>query len=224
MDMNLKETLDILESLANPKNVEGMKRFGIQGSRMLGISVTTLRGIAKKLKINHELSIGLWQTGIHEARLLSCLVANVNQLDPKDMDSMIADFDSWDICDMACCFLFWNHPSAYQKVFEWAKHEPEFERRAAFSLIAGYAWHQKQATDEHLATFFPLIEQYSFDDRNFVKKAINWALRQIGKRNENLAKLAIDCASKILAQGTRSATWIAKDAIRELKLKFPSVR
>lgn len=221
--MDLKETLHELDTLANPKNVVGMKRFGINGKNMLGISVTTLRGVARKIKTDHELSKGLWETGIHEARLLSCLVADVNQLESEEMDSMIADFDSWDICDMACCSLFWHHQSAYQKVFEWAKHEPEYERRAAFALIAGYAWHQKHATDEHLATFFPVIEQYSFDGRNFVKKAVNWALRQIGKRNENLAKQAVVCARRILDQATKPAVWIARDAIRELLVKFPSV-
>lgn len=220
--MNLQETLDVLESIGSLKNIEGMRRFGIQGAKMLGISVTTLRGIAKKIKTDHQLAMELWSTGIHEARLLSCLVADVNMLKSDDMDSMIKDFDSWDLCDMACCSLFWKHHTAYQKVFQWAAHEPEFERRAAFALIAGYAWHQKSASDEQLATFFPVIEQYAFDGRNFVKKAVNWALRQIGKRNRNLASLAIDCANRILSQGTKPAVWTARDAIRELSLKFPT--
>lgn len=212
----------MLESLANPKSVEGMKHFGIQGTKMLGISVTTLRGIAKTIKTNHSLAQELWATGIHEARILSCLIADVKKLTPEDMDSMIKDFDSWDVCDQACNSLFYKHPAAYDKIFQWAPLEPEFERRASFALMACYAWHKKDETDDRMAMLFPLIEQYAFDGRNFVKKAVNWALRQIGKRNENLARQAIACAEKVMAQGTKTAVWIAKDAIRELSSRFPS--
>lgn len=214
--MDINETLAMLQSLANPKSVEGMQHFGIKGAKMLGISVTTLRGVAKKIKTDHNLALELWATGIHEARILSCLIADVKKLTPEDMDCMIKDFDSWDVCDQACNSLFYKHPAAYDKVFQWAPLEPEYERRASFALMACYAWHKKDETDEHLATFFPLIEQYAFDGRNFVKKAVNWALRQIGKRNENLAKQAIDCANRILEQNSKPAVWIARDAIREL--------
>lgn len=218
--MDINETLTILQSLAKPESVEGMQHFGIQGAKMLGISVTTLREVAKKIKTNHSLALELWSTGIHEARILSCLIADVKKLAPDDMDSMVRDFDSWDVCDQACNSLFYRHPAAYDKIFQWAPLEPEFERRASFALMACYAWHKKDVTDEHLATFFPLVEQYAFDDRNFVKKAVNWALRQIGKRNQNLARQAIACAERVMAQGSKPAVWIAKDAIRELSARF----
>jgi 3-methyladenine DNA glycosylase AlkD len=219
--MDTNDVLEKLRSLANPKNADGMARFGIKGKEVLGISVTTLREMAKTIRIDHKLALELWETGIHEARILACLVADIKQVTPDLMDSMVHDFDSWDVCDQACNSIFYKHPSAYEKIFQWAEHEPEYERRASFALMACYAWHRRDTTDDHLVTFFPLIEQYAFDQRNFVKKAVNWALRQIGKRNENLARLALDCCDRLLAQNTKSAAWIAKDAIRELKDKFP---
>ncbi len=221
--MTLKEAMETLEGLANPRNIDGMKRFGIQGQSMLGISVTNLRVVAKKIKTDHSLALELWKTGYHEARILACLVADIKQVMPGLMDDWAKDFDSWDLCDQACISLFWKHPLAVEKIFEWVEREPEFERRAGFALIAGYAWHVKSAPDELLASFLPLCEKYAFDDRNFVRKAVNWAIRQVGKRNEELARLSMECCKRILAQDTKPARWIARDAIRELCQKFPQL-
>ena len=221
--MKIDEALSILNSLANPDNVEGMKHFGIQGSKMLGISVTKLREIAKKTRTDHALALELWATGIHEARILACLVADVKQVTPELMDSWVKDFDSWDLCDQACNSLFYKHPCAYDKAFEWVGRERDFERRAGFVLMACYAWHTKDAPVEKIGTFFPVIEKYAFDERNFVKKAVNWALRQIGKRNAQLCALALDCARRVQAQGSKSARWIAADAIRELEARLPEL-
>lgn len=217
--MTLKETLCLLEELGNSKNVDGMKHFGIQGAKMLGISVTKLREVAKTIKTDHSLALELWATGIHEARILACLIDDVKQVTPGQMDAWIADFDSWDVCDQACNSLFYKHPSACDKIFEWSEREPEFERRAGFALMACYAWHDKKAPDEKISAFFPLIEKR----RNFVKKAVNWALRQIGKRNANLCRLALDCARRIQLQDSKSAKWIASDAIRELEARLPEL-
>lgn len=221
--MKLDETLSILNSVANPSSVEGMKHFGIQGSKMLGISVTKLREIAKKIKTDHALALELWETGIHEARILACLVADVKQVTPELMDAWVEDFDSWDLCDQACNSLFYKHPDAYKKIIEWCDREPAFERRAGFALMACFAWHTKNLPDQQIATFFLVIEKYAFDDRNFVKKAVNWALRQIGKRNAELCRLALECARRVQAQGSKSARWIATDAIRELEARLPEL-
>ena len=221
--MTLEETLCLLESMASNKNIEGMKHFGIQGAKMLGISVTKLREVAKKIKTDHTLALELWATGIHEARILACLIDDIKLVTHEQMDAWVRDFDSWDVCDQACNSLFYKHPLAFDKIFEWAEREPEFERRAGFALMACYAWHDKKAPDEKISEFLPLIEKYAFDDRNFVKKAANWALRQIGKRNRNLCVLALDSARRIQQQASKSAKWIASDAIRELEARLPEL-
>ncbi|MBV9240950.1 MAG: DNA alkylation repair protein [Acidobacteria bacterium] len=133
------------------------------------------------------------------------------------MENWLSDFDNWGTVDGTCCYLFCRTPFAYQKVFEWAEREPEFEKRAAFALIAYLALHDRKAENENLAAFFPLIERHAWDGRNFVKKAVNWALRQIGKRNSDLNRQAIETARRIHLQGTTSARWIASDAVRELQ-------
>lgn len=215
--MNYDQIIKKLKSLENPKNVEGMARYGINPKDNLGVSIYILRPMAKKIGINHDLALKLWESGIHDARLLACFVDDPEKVTGKQMDLWANSFDSWDICDQACTSLFDKNALAWTKIFEWAKREEEFVRRAAFSLIAGLTVHDKKANDEKFEKFMPIIKKYSTDDRNYVKKAVNWALRNIGKRNINLNKKAIKTAEEILKTENKTARWIAKDAIKELK-------
>jgi 3-methyladenine DNA glycosylase AlkD len=159
----------------------------------------------------------LWQTGIHEARILASIIADPRLVSPELMEEWVNDFDAWDVCDQVCGNLFDQTPSAYEKAMEWAQREPEFVRRAGFVLMAELAVHDKRATDEAFLPFFPLIQQYASDERNFVKKAVNWALRQIGKRNSHLRAVAMEWAHGIKQLDSPAARWIASDAIRELQ-------
>lgn len=204
-----------LEKLGSERNREGMKRFGITVEKAFGISVSTLRQLAKPYRKNHALALELWQTGYHEARILAAIIDDPIQVTPEQMDEWVKDFNSWDLCDQACS-LFDKTPHAVAKIKEWVTREPEFEKRAGFALLAELAWHSKTEPDETFMVLLPLLEQGAGDGRNFVKKAVNWALREIGKRSRLLNTAAIKMAQVIEAQGTKSARWIAKDALREL--------
>lgn len=214
--MTYEKVLSSLKKLANPLNVEGMARFGISSEGTLGVSVADVRALAKTIEKNHELAEQLWQSKIHEARILASIIDKPEWVTEAQMESWVVDFDSWDICDQVCGNLFSWTPFATAKVSEWAQREETFVRRAAFALIA-YMGHNKKIGDEQFRAFFPLIAEYAFDDRNFVKKAVNWALRTIGKRNEALRKEAIKVATNILEQPHPAAKWIARDALRELR-------
>jgi len=214
--MYYDEIITKLHSLANPENVKGMARYGITQHNNLGISIYQLRPLAKQIGINHTLALKLWDSKIHDARLLACFIDDPQQVTSKQMDAWAEDFDSWDICDQACTSLFDRCPLAYNKVLQWADKEKEFVKRAAFSLIAGLAVHDETATDHDFERFFSLCIAHSTDDRNYVKKAVNWALRNIGKRNLSLNKKALKTAEEIKKRDSKSARWIAADAIREL--------
>ena len=221
--MDYKVFISKLKSKANPTNVEGMKRFGIQGNKMLGVSVTNIRKIAHGIR-DHELALDLWDTGIHEARIMAGIVDDPKQITLTQMDEWVNDFDSWDVCDQVCTILVDVSPLANELIFEWAASEKEFVRRAAFATIAGMAVHKKVMKDEKFEPYLDLIKKYSDDDRNFVKKAVNWALRNIGKRNVPLCKRAIEVASQMEQMDSRSARWIARDAFRELTQKLAENR
>jgi len=214
--MNYDEIISKLQSLANPENVKGMARYGINQHNNLGISIYLLRPLAKEIGINHALALKLWDSTLHDARLLACFIDDPQQITSEQMDAWAEDFDSWDICDQACTSLFDLSPLAYKKVFQWADKEKEFVKRAAFSLIAGLAVHDKTATDQDFERFLSLCIRHSNDERNYVKKAVNWALRNIGKRNLSLNKKALKTAEEIKNIDSKSARWIAADAIREL--------
>jgi len=214
--MNYDEIISKLQSLANPENVKGMARYGINQHNNLGISIYLLRPLAKEIGINHALALKLWDSTIHDARLLACFIDDPQQITSEQMDAWAEDFDSWDICDQACTSLFDISPLAYKKVFQWADKEKEFVKRAAFSLIAGLAVHDKTATEQDFERFLSLCIRHSNDERNYVKKAVNWALRNIGKRNLSLNKKALKTAEEIKNIDSKSARWIAADAIREL--------
>lgn len=206
-----------LKALANPKDVEGMARFGINPKGTLGVSIPALRKMAREIGKDHSLALELWETGIHEARILAGMIADSQKLTRGQMESWVKDFDSWDVCDQVCSNLFDRTPFAHQKAKEWSGRKEEFVKRAGFALMAALAVHDKKAVDKDFLKFFPLIKKHSVDERNFVKKAVNWALRQIGKRNLKLRRAAIKLAQEILKKDSRSARWIANDALREFK-------
>ncbi len=222
--MHYEEIISKLKSLSDPEAVKGMARYGINPKNNLGISIYKLRPIAKEIGKDHDLALKLWDSGIHDARLLACFIEDPAKVTGEQMDSWANDFDSWDICDQTCTSLFDLTPLAWRKVVEWAERDEEFVKRGAFSLIAGLAVHDKKASDKKFEQFFPLIKKHSIDERNYVKKAVNWALRNIGKRNLALNKQMIKLSEEILKIDSKSARWIASDAIRELKSEKIQIR
>jgi 3-methyladenine DNA glycosylase AlkD len=216
MNAEAQEILERLVSEANPDNVEGMARYGINPRNTLGVPMPVLRGIARELKRNHHLALELWESGIHEARILAGLVADPTQVDEQLMERWVHDFDSWDVCDQVCSNLFDKTPFAYPKAVEWSRRQPEFVRRAGFVLMAALAVHDKKAPDSAFEHFFPLILDASTDERNFVKKAVNWALRGLGKRSQALNAQAVETAQQIARLDSKTARWVAADALREL--------
>jgi len=215
--MGLEEIIEELNLLSNHEDAEGMARFGIRPEKVFGVRIPELRRIAKEAGKDHGLANDLWQAGYQESMILACMIEDPGAVTEEQMDSWVLEFDTWALCDQCCMKLFHKTPFAYKKVFEWSMREEEFVKRAAFTLIAVLAVHDKKASDDDFEQFFPLIIRESTDNRIYVKKAVNWALRQIGKRNINLNKKAILIAEEIQKIDSNSANWIAKDAIRELK-------
>jgi len=217
--MYSNEILRKLKSLSNSKAVEGMTRFGINPKNTFGVSIPDIRKMASEIGKKHELALQLWSSEIHEARILAGMIDDPKLMTEKQMEEWAKDFDSWDVCDQVCSNLFDKTKNAYEKAIEWTKSEKEFVKRAGFVLMACLAVHDKKANDNNFVKFFPLIKKESVDERNFVKKAVNWALRQIGKRNKNLNTKAIATAEEIQKIDSKSAKWIASDALRELTSK-----
>jgi 3-methyladenine DNA glycosylase AlkD len=215
--MKVDEIVAELRALANPRNVEGMARYGISPANTLGINIPTLRSIAKRAGRDHALAAELWATGIHEARIVAALVDEPARVTKRQMDRWANDFDSWDVVDGCCGDLFDKTPHAYEQAYRSSRDRREYVKRAGFVLMATLAVHDKGAGDDAFAPFLPVIERESGDERNFVKKAVNWALRQIGKRDRALNAAAIATATRIRATGTKSGRWIAADALRELQ-------
>ena len=218
--MTVSEIIKKLESLENPVNIAGMARFGIITKKAFGISAPVLRQLAKELKKQtkdrHALALELWETEILEARAIAYLIDDPPEVTPEQMEAWVKDFDNWAICDGTCGHLFCKTEFAYQKAFEWAEREEEFIKRAGIVLMAWLAVHDKKADDAKIKQFLPILESKADDARNFVKKAVNWSLRQIGKRNLKLNRLALETAENIKKRDTKSARWIAADALREL--------
>ncbi len=214
---NFNEALKKLKSLSCPKNVEGMARFGINPKNTLGVPVPDLRKMAKEIGKDHSLALQLWGSKIHEAKILASMIDDSKLVTEKQMEKWVKDFDSWDVCDQTCMNLFDKTVFAYKKAIEWTKSPKEFIKRAGFSLMACLSWHDKKTNNKEFLKFFPVIKKESVDERNFVKKAVNWALRQIGKRNSKLNKEAIKLAGEIQKINSKSAKWVAKDALRELQ-------
>ncbi|MDR2966942.1 MAG: DNA alkylation repair protein [Methanobacteriaceae archaeon] len=214
--MELDEIIEKLEKLSKPEEVEGMKRFGINPENTYGIRMPILKKIAKEYKNNHELAIDLWKINTRETRIIASLVDDPKRVTQKQMDEWVDEFTYWELCDQCCINLFRKTEYAYDKVYEWSKNEKEFIKRAGFALIAVLAVHDKKTNDETFIDLLKLTKREAIDERNFVKKAVNWALRQIGKRNNNLNKKAIATAKEIDKIDSKSAHWIAKDSLREL--------
>lgn len=211
------ELVNELRQLSNPANVAGMARFGISTNNTLGISIPILRQIAKKYRHQHSLAIDLWNSGVHEARILASLVDDPDLVSLTQMDDWTHDFDSWDVCDQVCANLWEKTSYAYTKAFEWCRHQEEFAKRAGFVLMARLAVSDRKTSDSTIATFFSEIVEGSEDRRNFVKKAVNWALRQIGKRSIQLNRQAIKTAEIIALSENPAARWISADVLRELQ-------
>lgn len=215
----MHSTAGILQKLkthGSRENIEGMARFGITTERRLGVSVPEMRRIARECGKDHPLSIRLWNSGIPEARIVASMIADPSEMTAAEMDRWVSEFDSWDVCDQVCMNLFERTPFAGKKIRQWSRREEEFVRRAAYALIACLAWHDKDAPDVVFTGFLPIIKRGVTDERNFVKKSVNWALRNIGKRNPRLNRAAVSTAKEISRLDSKSARWIGADAIREL--------
>lgn len=212
----LQTILDWMKANENADNKAGMARFGIETTHAYGLSIKQLEPLAKQHRKNHELAQQLWATAIHEARLLACLIDDPKQVTEAQIEIWAQDFDSWDVVDQCCNKLFDKTPYAYAKAVEWSARPLTFVKRAGFVLMATLAVHDKKATDEPFVHFLSLIEREAADERNFVKKATNWALRQIGKRNLSLNAAAIETARRVQQLDSKAARWVASDALREL--------
>lgn len=229
MDERVDTIVAELRDMGSETARAGMARYGIRVDDAFGVSVTELRKLAKRLGRDHALALALWATGKHEARLLACFVDAPAEVTEAQMERWVADFDSWDLCDQATTSLFDRSPYAWAKARAWAAREEEWTKRAGFTLMAGLAVHDKRASRDAFLELLPIIERGAFDERNFVKKGVNWALRNIGKRERALNEAAIACAVRIRDQADeragadrggalelRAARWVASDALREL--------
>jgi 3-methyladenine DNA glycosylase AlkD len=206
------------------RNVEGMAHFGIRTADVYGVSKPKLDKIARDIGRNHDLGLRLWETGNHDARLLGVLISESHRVTDKQMERWVKDFDNWDVCDGTCCHLFAHAAPAWRKALAWTRRKSEFEKRAGFAMAAYLAIHDKTASDERFEPVLKAIEREAWDERNFVRKAVNWALRNIGKRNLRLNRRAIASAERIKKRGTPAGRWIAADALRELRSEAVQTR
>jgi len=214
--MHVHDVMRRLEAMGDPKLAKGMERFGVSSHRALGIRVPALRALAKDLRTDHDLALALWATGVHEARLLAPMVAEAAMVTEELADAWVGDLDAWDVCDGLCFEILRHTPFARSKALEWAESEEEYVKRAGFALMAGIAIADKEAPDEAFFAFLEAIEREAGDDRHFVKKAVNWALRQTGKRNAALNRRALAAARRLRKSPSRAARWVGADAEREL--------
>lgn len=217
MSMEVEEAVRALKELADYNNVVGMQRYGISPDGVLGVAIPQLHALAKRAGTDHVLALGLWATGIHEARILAAFVGDPELLTEGEMEEWAADFDSWDVVDQVCNKLFWRSRLAWVKAEEWAGRPEEFVKRAGFVLMTQLAVHDKRAADAYFLPFLETVEREATDKRNFVKKAVNWALRQIGKRDPALNAAAVAVAARLRESDSAPARWVGSDALRELQ-------
>jgi 3-methyladenine DNA glycosylase AlkD len=217
--MTVANIIDQLKQKSNPAYHAGMLRFGVDNSKALGVPISELRKLARSIKKDHQLALELWDTGIHEARVLASMIDDPAMVTPAQMDNWVKEFYSWDLCDQVCGNLFDRTPFVIEKALVYTTSKAEYIKRAGFVLMAEYAVHNKTADDNTFIALLPIIEREAWDDRNFVKKAINWALRQIGKRNSTLRIAAIESARRIAQQDSKAAKWVATNALKELLAK-----
>src|SRR5580704_1314834 len=213
-----------LKSLADPKVRAKLAYFGVNVPKAYGVSAPVLHAFARHIGKDQELAEQMWASGIHEARILATLIGETEKVTSAQMERWVRDFDSWDVVDAACCYLYAAAKPAWDKIEEWSSRRAEFEKRAAFSLAAYLSYKDKTAPDARFERFLSVIEREAHDERNFVRKAVNWALRNIGKRNLRLNEAAIGSAERIRQQDSRAARWIAADALRELKSEAVQAR
>jgi 3-methyladenine DNA glycosylase AlkD len=206
-----------LRALGERRNVNGMARFGIRAKIVYGVAKPKMDTLARQIGRDHELALELWASRVHDARILAGMIDLSLQVSAQQMETWVRDFDNWDVCDGTCCHLFVFAAPAWKKAVAWSRRDEEFIKRAGFALMAYLAYRDKQAADARFRNLLPIIEREARDERNFVKKAVNWALRNIGKRNLRLNSAAIRMSKRIQQQDSRTARWIAADALRELK-------
>jgi 3-methyladenine DNA glycosylase AlkD len=214
---SVKDIIEKLKHKANPDNLEGMARYGISTVNRLGNSIPDLRKLAKEIGKNHKLAGELWKKGLDETKILASMVGEEDKLTEDEAEKWVAGFDSWDVCDQICMNLFDKMPFVQKKIKEWAERKEEFIKRAAFSLIACIAVHDKKTSDEEFIKFFVIIKNAATDERNYVRKAVSWALRNIGKRNKNLNKEVINFAKELEEMDSKTAKWIARDALKDIQ-------
>jgi len=217
--MKYEKVIKKLKSLSNPEAIIGMARYGITPENTYGVSIPNLRKIAKEIGKSHKLAQKLWATNIRETKILASMIEDPEIVSEQQIEDWVKEFNYWEICDQCCMNLFEKTRFAYKKAVEWSSREKEFVKRAGFVLMARLVVSDKKADDDKFEKFFSIIKREATDDRNFVKKAVNWALRQIGKRNLNLNGKAIKIAKEIQEMDSKSAKWIASDTIRELTSK-----
>lgn len=220
MDKNLKELVSWMRSCANATNAAGMARYGIASKGLLGISMPVLRAKAKEIGKNHALAVALWETGYHEARILAPLIANPAEGNDALLEHWVADFDSWDVCDQACNNYIYRCDGTPERAARWCRCESEFTRRAGFVLICSLACHAKKMPDEDFLPYLDLIREYSQDERNFVRKAVNWALRDIAKRRVGVRPQCMELTNELIASRDKTARWIGRDAKADISLKI----
>jgi len=214
--VDVDSVLTWLRRHSSARNREGLARYGLPSENALGVSVANIRLLAKRLGHDHDLAIALWETGVYEARMLTSFVDEPSRVTPTQMDRWCRDFDSWGICDTVCFHLFDRTPHAWQKVAKWSGRRQEFVKRAAFALLASLSCHDKAAPDKLFRDSLELIERAATDERNFVKKAVSWALRCIGKRNAVLHSAAVKLARRLANSPHPAVRWTGKDALRDL--------
>jgi 3-methyladenine DNA glycosylase AlkD len=215
--LQLKDVIAELKSIGDPESAAGMAKYGIKSDRALGISIPKLQGLAKKIGKNRILAERLWSSAIHEARILACMIEDPQLMTEAQLERWVKEFNSWDLCDQCCNRLISKTVFAWEKAIAWSQRPEEFVKRAGFVMMAVLAVHDKKAADKQFDAFFKHIKAAASDERNFVKKAVNWALRQIGKRNTSLNKKAITVAEEIRQFESKAARWVAGDALRELR-------
>jgi 3-methyladenine DNA glycosylase AlkD len=217
--MTKQEVFRLFEENKNEKATNEMKRVGIKAENSYGLSLWQVRDIAKLIKKDHALALELWQSGVHEGRMLATMIADIKELTDELMELWVKDFNSWDICDQCVSNYFDKATFAFEKALDWSDRPEEFIKRAGFVMMATLAVHAKKEPDDHFEIFFDAIVKHATDERNFVKKAVNWAIRQIGKRSLYLNPKAIELCHRIRETHPDSSTakWITSDAIRELE-------
>lgn len=212
----VEDIIIILKEHSSPESLTSMLKFGINAESALGVKIPILRQLSRQIGKNHNFAQELWKTEIHECRILASMIDEAGKVNSKQMDEWTAAFNSWDLCDQCCYNLFRYTSISFDKAMEWSFRPEEFVKRAGFALMAGLAIGDKTTSDDKFEQFFPAIKRESVDERNFVKKSVNWALRQIGKRSPELNQKAIELSMAIAQIDSKSARWIAKDALKEL--------